>query len=33
VLHLRGGKVCRIKKYSESELAEAVFGSLVRRRS
>jgi ketosteroid isomerase-like protein len=33
VLYLRDGKVCRIKKYAESELVEAVFGSLVRRRS
>ena len=32
VLYLRDGKVYRVKKYAESELAEAVFGSLVRRR-
>ena len=33
VLYLRDCKVCRIKKYAESELVETIFGSLVRRRS
>lgn len=32
VLYLRDGRVCRVKKYAESELIEAVFGPLVRRR-
>jgi ketosteroid isomerase-like protein len=32
VLYLRNGKVWRIRKYSESELSESVFGQLARRR-
>jgi ketosteroid isomerase-like protein len=32
VLYLRDGKIYRLKKYAESGLVEAVFGSLVQRR-
>ena len=33
ILYLRDGKVYRVKKYAESGLVEAVFGSLVTRRA